>query len=114
MSKKNRNPRRASDDDSGVTETPEDAAEVLTDSAPTVSPAALEPPKPAPKKVKKVAQVVSLAEREFTIDMFARTKRGEGDLITAFASVTKSNEGIVKRTIAEWNEIYTRWLKAPR
>lgn len=102
--------RRPSSDESGVSEigSDDDAATVEPD-----EPAQSDPPPPEPE-APKAAEVIEMAEVKVAINMFARTKRGEGALITAFMVTTKANEGIVKRTMSEWNTIYTKWLKAPR
>ena len=68
-----------------------------------------EEPRPKPQAV---APVISLADRKVTVDVFIRRK--PGDLPRAFAVTLKSDEGIVKRTMSEWNTLYDGWLKAPR
>lgn len=111
--------RQPSSDESGVSEIGESNATTVApgaDDEPGESPKSDSPPSepPAEEEAPKVAEVIKMADVEVAINMFARTKRGQGDLIQAFVDTTKASEGIVKRTMSEWNTIYTKWLKAPR
>ncbi len=114
--------RQPSSDESGVSEIgseEDDATTVVPgDGDPGEPPADPPPSEPgesdSEEEAPKIAEVIKMAEVEVAINMFARTKRGQGALIQAFVVTTKASEGIVKRTMSEWNTIYTKWLKAPR
>ncbi len=69
-------------------------------------------PEVEPEVTAAPSNVVTLSEREFTVNIFIRTKPGE--LPRTFAITEKATNGMKKRTMKQSAERYAAWLSAPR
>lgn len=65
------------------------------------------------KKDDDRGKVVPFEERKFTLEQYTRRKGDLGAAFSASESLSNGNK-VIKRTRAEWDTRYEKWLEAPR